>query len=564
MNGQGCAGKPEVVRLPRCAGRRMKLQTKLCLGLLAAVLVTYCGSCIGLRWMSLAKISEFSEESRSSEEKRQWEWVERLQNAVDAALIDAMGEGDMDKFSRILAAQRSVEGLREISLYSTEGRVTHSSDSARVNQPLPETLGDGVLASLAPVRRHTEDSFEIFRPLPATTSCIECHSGWKPGQVAGVLAIRYSDKGLKTSEAGWTDFQRNFERANGRAAIATAAAFVLVVVIAILLAIRYQLTRPLKRVARALADQAAQFSAASVQVADSSKQIAQQTSGQAAALQETRASLEQMASVTTKNAERSVQATELAEGTHRIANAGVEHMSRLNTAIQTVNASSDDIARIIKTIEEIAFQTNLLALNAAVEAARAGEAGMGFAVVADEVRALAQRCSNAARDTGNRIQNALENTKLCADLSGKVHDVFNEIQANARRVDEVDSSLARAAREQSVGVSQITAAMRHMDSATQSNAAAAEEGACAANELRTQSSLLKDEIRLLLNLVSSNEVEALNPAIPPTPDAATLRAEFPGRKNDFDKPADSLSRRNTMPRLHPDRMAPPFDFSDRH
>src|SRR5690606_32986476 len=112
-------------------------------------------------------------------------------------------------------------------------------------------------------------------------------------------------------------------------------------------------------------------------------------------------------------------------------------MGAMGAAMREIQSSSDEIRKIIKTIDEIAFQTNILALNAAVEAARAGEAGMGFAVVADEVRALAQRSAQAAKETAAKIENAVTRTHQGVALTSKVEQALNEIVSNSRRVDEL-------------------------------------------------------------------------------------------------------------------------------
>ena len=257
----------------------------------------------------------------------------------------------------------------------------------------------------------------------------------------------------------------------------------------------------LTRIANTLNDGSAQVVGAAAQVSSSSQSLAEGANEQAASLEETSASLEEMASMTKRNAENSQKANELAKQARSAADKGVGDMKDMSAAMEAIKTSSDDIAKIIKTIDEIAFQTNILALNAAVEAARAGEAGMGFAVVADEVRSLAQRSAQAAKETATKIEGAIARTAQGVGINQKVAAALNEIVTKARQVDELVAEVAGASQEQTQGITQINVAVGQMDKVTQSNAANAEESAAAAEELNAQAEAMKESVTELLHLV---------------------------------------------------------------
>jgi methyl-accepting chemotaxis protein len=284
--------------------------------------------------------------------------------------------------------------------------------------------------------------------------------------------------------------------------ILTGLGMTLIVGVAVAFIIIRGTNKALNQIASDLSDGSNQVASAAGQVSGSSQSLAEGSSEQAASIEETSASLEEMSSMTKRNAENAQKANELAKEARAVADHGVTDMQTMSTAMQSIKTSSDDIAKIIKTIDEIAFQTNILALNAAVEAARAGEAGMGFAVVADEVRNLAQRSAQAAKETAAKIEGAINNTTQGVQISAKVAGVLNEIVAKVRQVDELVAEVSGASKEQTQGIAQVNLAIGQMDKVIQSNAANAEESAAAAEELNAQAMKMKESVGELLQLVS--------------------------------------------------------------
>jgi len=269
--------------------------------------------------------------------------------------------------------------------------------------------------------------------------------------------------------------------------------------------------RALRQMASVLNDASGQVASAANQVSVGSQSLAEGSSEQAASLEESSSSLEELSAMTKRNADSAGSAKLLSGETRAAADAGNTDMIEMRQAMEAIKTSSNDIAKIIKTIDEIAFQTNILALNAAVEAARAGEAGAGFAVVADEVRALAQRSANSAKETASKIEVAIHNGDHGARASAKVAQSLDIIMAKARKVDELVAEIASASSEQNQGISQINTAVSQMDQVTQSNAANAEETAAAAEELTAQSVSLKETVGLLRLLVGGGDHALASP-----------------------------------------------------
>ncbi len=312
--------------------------------------------------------------------------------------------------------------------------------------------------------------------------------------IAAAGRIEASAENAMRRTAGTVAEWRRYQVAVGLCAVGLAFVFGLFIAGAV--------TRPIHRTIRTLRENAEKMFDRAQEMAGFSRSLAENASVQAASLEESSSSLEQIGAMCRET-------SDLSRGNEHLMNQNIERSGQsLKSLIEVtrniagIEADSGRIGRIIKTIDEIAFQTNLLALNAAVEAARAGEAGAGFAVVANEVRNLAVRSTEAAGDTQQLLEGVVERISRVAESIQEVNRDFEEIIESATRMGDKTAGISKASRDQADGIEQVSAAVADIDQASQQVAAGAEESAAAQEAMNQQARQLEGSVQALLAVVA--------------------------------------------------------------
>jgi methyl-accepting chemotaxis protein len=481
----------------------------------------------------------------------------------------------------VSAGDRSLEEIALVRLPSVQSLLIISeaqtavdaAENALLSTRIDAAARQAAVQRFDAARQRADAAWKIYEPLPQTTEeaatwarFVPAWKAWWTDHEAFVNLAREYDAAVASADSNRA--ATGYDRMSDQALIANSASFgaaetllnqlvkinmetaaertqaaraqgnflmVLVLVTAMIgvvaaVALGIFITRglntSLRHIAASLGSGSDQTASAAGQVSQSSQMMAEGASEQASSLEETSASLEQITSMTHQNAQKADEARQLAGVAKTSAGRGSEAMTEMIHAIEDIKKSSDATAKIVKTIDEIAFQTNLLALNAAVEAARAGEAGKGFAVVAEEVRNLAQRSAQAAHDTAVLIEDSVNQSNHGVTMTRKVGESLQEITVAANKVNDLVSEIAAANKEQAAGVEQVNTAVAQMDQVTQANAASSEESASAAEELSAQAAEMRRMVAELILLVDGRGGATDAGAARPRPSVARAPVRF--------------------------------------
>ncbi len=244
------------------------------------------------------------------------------------------------------------------------------------------------------------------------------------------------------------------------------------------------------------------------ELSNSAELLSNSAGNQAATLEEISSSIAEIENHSKQNTEFSQEAEQISGATLEMVNRGNSQMEEMQQSMSQINATSLDVTKIIKVIDEIAFQTNLLALNAAVEAARAGKYGKGFAVVAEEVRNLAARSAEAAKNTSSLIESSMKEVELGVERAGQTAGILKEIVVEVEKSNDLVSRIAGASQEQSAGISEIFKGISQVNDSVQQNSAISEQTAASSDVLLNQSNNLQQEIEKFVLFGSSIEIAA--------------------------------------------------------
>ena len=459
-------------------------------------------------------------ESVREEMDKNWEMqlftIEQLRAFVQAGRLDKL----MLTVPVVMAWKSAMDNAKE-------GEYTFKVPkfSPRNPQNIPDARETAALKQMK--EQNLDEFYEIdpeqnavcyFRAVRLSKSCLICHGdpktsmavwgndqgldptgaemeNWKVGEIHGAFEVIQSldsaDMKLKSSlKRGVT--------------IVVIGLLVMALVFATLTIrlVTHSVIDPIRQVIRKLSDDASNLLKAANHVSEASVGLADGAAQQAASMEESAASLEEVTSMTKRNAENVSLASSMTEKSRKSAETAQESMKRMLKAMMSIKTSANETAAIMKTIDEIAFQTNLLALNAAVEAARAGEKGAGFAVVADEVRSLALRSSDAAKNTDQLITESQENVINGVNAADEVDTILSTIVGDILKVNEIAHDIAVASDEQAEGVNQISQAVNLVDQVTQSNAAVSEQSASASKELADLATNLNGLIAHLTEIIN--------------------------------------------------------------
>ncbi len=417
--------------------------------------------------------------------------VNTLFESLEQGVRDSLERGQMGNFHKLLSRQKDIKGVLDVTLYDQHGKANLSSSSQNLegnflDRKIFENISDkkDVIQVINPAK------IEIYGPQMVAPDCIRCHHNWKEGSVGGILSLTYD---LSELNRIVTDLKK----------IMIFGSLIILISLSgtIFMLMKLIVAKPINVIIKDLVESASLTSSSANQTSTASDSLALNAFQQAASIDETSSFLEEVSSMTARNAENASEANDLMIQAKKVMDNSNKAMRELIEAMKEISATNEETYKIIKTIDEIASQTNLLALNAAVEAARAGEAGSGFAIVAGEVRSLAMRSADAAKSTSDLLEGTRSRISKGVEFVGVAENAFNSALEITDRTAVLLDDISSASKEQHAGVDNVAKAVQELDNMTQKNAADAEQASRIAKDMEKQSELLNKHVTVLVHLV---------------------------------------------------------------
>ncbi len=469
----------------------MKLNLKLTLALLAGlILVLSLAQLIQHKNMT-GIISDISSSNMKLLKERETENALNIFHSVDRAVAGSLERGEMEKFAKLIKAQKKVKGLLEFSLFDINGTATYSSDSLFVGNKLSEDIKKELFSNHEMIIKHTDEAMEIYKPQPVTKDCVRCHVSWEEGSTGGVIYFRFSNKALKTANLNSYNVMSKLKKISLRNSLISLVTIIAICVILMTYFVKKFVGIPLgqfvgflrlfekdegdltrripvktrdeigelaktfnlfvekikkmvKNIAvniKTLGNSASSLSLISGQMSLSAEQTSNKAKTVAFAAKKMNSNLNSVAAaamqvstsvstVTISVEQMNTVINEIAQNTEKASVVSKEAVYKAKSAsgsVDELGKTTIEIGNVTETIVEISEQIKLLALNATIEAARAGEAGKGFAVVANEIKELARQTAAATEQIKVKIKGVQDSTRVTVTEVEEISNVINNV-----------------------------------------------------------------------------------------------------------------------------------------
>ncbi len=535
----------------------MRLHVKLSMSLAAGLCIVVVVAQVIQYSNAVRLISDLAESNISAMREREEAYARNIFNSVERAVAGSLERGEMEKFNRLIAAQRDIAGVLEFSLYDKLGLVTHSSDTTSVRRSVSEAIRPAVLSNPSQYFRHENGIIEIYQPQMVSGECIRCHKTWEAGTIGGITSIKFSTEVLAKAQLQTAEVLRKAKQTFFINSLLTLAGVILLFMVTMYFSVRKFVRRPLHRIfgglkelsqgegdltrrleivsqdelgklalffntfVEKLQSMVAQVQRSGMQITSSTEELAviakQQEElilEQLTATDRVLESVEEISSVATDLVGTVGHVAHMSQETAAFAASGQSNLSHMEEAMHgmeeasrtvssrlaTINQKAESITAVVTTIGKVADQTNLISFNAALEAERAGEAGRGFTVVAREVRRLADQTAAATFDIERMVK---EMQQAVSEGVMEMGAFIDQVRRSVEDVGKISAQLTRI-------IKQVQALSPNFESVNMAVAQQSES----AQQINAAMSSLSDQMRQTVSSLRESflAIEQLNAA----------------------------------------------------